>query len=184
MTAETLLSMEQFLALPERAADGSLYELSKGELIKLPPPNYRHAVITAKITSILMSALSPEEYIIAAGDAGFLLDPNPKAATVRGADVAVNRKETVGKDLPHGWFPGAPLLAVEVVSLGNSAKDMQLKVTQYLSAGGLEVWLVYPDTRSIAVYSAGRENPQLYAGNDEFTSAVGATFRVADFFTY
>jgi Uma2 family endonuclease len=179
MAARTTLTLEQFLALPD-PEDWTQYELSRGELITLPPPGYRHGAIIARITRLLGNTLAEEEYIVVSGDAGFLLDPNPEAATVRGADVAVNRREDVAENLPHGWFPGAPMLAVEVVSPSNTAKDMQMKVKDYLEAGALEVWLVYPDTRTVYVYSAGRRDPQVFADADVFNSVVGKTFRVED----
>ncbi len=181
MATRTTLTLDQFLALPE-PEDWTQYELSRGELITLPPPGYRHGVLVAKIATLLRNTLSPEEYIIAGGDAGFLLDPNPEAATVRGADVAVNRRADVGEHLPYGWFPGAPMLAVEVVSPGNTAKDMQLEVEDYLEAGALEVWLVYPDTRTLYVYSAGRRDPQVFEEGDSFNSIVDKAFRVEDLF--
>lgn len=179
MAARTTLTLEQFLALPD-PEDWTQYELSRGELITLPPPGYRHGAIIARITRLLGNTLAEEEYIVVSGDAGFLLDPNPEAATVRGADVAVNRREDVAENLLHGWFPGAPMLAVEVVSPSNTAKDMQMKVKDYLEAGALEVWLVYPDTRTVYVYSAGRRDPQVFADADVFNSVVGKTFRVED----
>jgi Uma2 family endonuclease len=181
MATRTTLTLDQFLALPE-PEDWTQYELSRGELITLPPPGYRHGAIVARITRFLGNTLAEQEYIVVSGDAGFLLDPNPEAATVRGADVAVNRRSDVTENLPHGWFPGAPLLAVEVVSPGNTAKDIQLKVKEYLEAGALEVWLVYPDTRTVYVYSAGRRDPQVFEEADTFNSVVGKSFRVEDFF--
>ena len=182
MATRTLLTLEQFLALPQRAEDGSLYELSEGELIKLPPPGFRHGAILAKITVLLRNALPTDDYIVVGGHTGFLLDPDPNAATVRGADVAVIARAAFGEDLPQGSFPGAPLLAVEIVSPGNTARDMQLKVKQYLQAGGVEVWLVYPDTRTVYVYSAERRDPRVFEGNEQFTSIAGKTFSVAEFF--
>lgn len=181
MATRTTLTLDQFIALPE-PEDWTQYELSRGELITLPPPGYRHGVLVAKIATLLINTLPPEEYIVAGGDAGFLLDPNPQAATVRGADVAVNRRSDVTDNLPYGWFPGAPMLAVEVVSPSNTAKDMQLKMKEYLEAGALEAWLVYPDTRTIYVYSAGRRDPQVFGDADTFNSVVGKSFRVEDLF--
>jgi Uma2 family endonuclease len=182
MATKTVLTLEQFMALPETEADGTHYELSEGELIKLSPDGYLHAATIANIAFLLRTALSREEYVVVAGDAGYLLDPNPEAPTVRGADVGVNRRADVGENLPRGWFPGPPLLAVEVISVGNRASDMHVKVKQYLKAGSLEVWLVYPDTQTLYVYSAGRRAPQVYEEDDEFTSVLGMTFRTSDLF--
>jgi Uma2 family endonuclease len=181
MATRTTLTLDQFIALPE-PEDWTQYELSQGELITLPPPGYRHGVLVAKIATLLTNSLSPDEYIVASGDAGFLLDPNPEAATVRGAEVAVNHREDVGQNVPTGWLRGAPVLAVEVVSPSNTAKDMQLQVKQYLEAGALEVWLVYPDTRTLYLYSANRRDPQVFEERDAFDSVAGKTFRVEDLF--
>jgi Uma2 family endonuclease len=181
MATRTTLTLDQFRALPERD-DGTNYELSHGELITLPPPGYKHGAIIARITRLLGNTLAEEEYIVVSGDTGFLLDPDPEAATVRGADIAVNRRGDVGENLPTGWFSGAPMLAVEVVSPSNTAKDMQLKVKEYLEAGALEVWLVYPDTRTIYLFSAARRDPQVFGDADTFNSVVGKSFRVEDLF--
>ncbi|MGI9072642.1 MAG: Uma2 family endonuclease [Bryobacteraceae bacterium] len=135
-----------------------------------------------RIGALLLNRFDPMEYAVTGADAGFLLDPNPEAATVRGADIAVNRRADIGENLPQGWFPGAPMLAVEVVSPSNTAKDMHLKVKQYLEAGALEVWLVYPDTQTVSLYSAERRDPQVFEPGDTFNSLVGQTFRVEDLF--
>jgi hypothetical protein len=55
-------------------------------------------------------------------------------------------------------------------------------VKQYLEAGALEVWLVYPDTSAVYVYSAGHRDPQVFQEGDAFNSVVGKTFRVEDLF--
>jgi Uma2 family endonuclease len=182
MATKTLLTLEQFMALPAREENGTHYELSEGELIALSADGFRHAATLANVTVVLRNALPRDEYVIVAGDAGYLLDTNPEAATVRGADVGVNRRADVGDNPPTGWFPGAPLLAVEIISPGNSATDIQLKVKQYLKAGSLEVWLVYPETQTLYVYSAGQRAPQVYEEDDEFTSIVGKTFRASALF--
>lgn len=178
MATKTVLTLEQFMALPEREEDGTHYELSEGELIKLPPPGSLHALVVGNITILLGGLLSGGDYLVLAGDAGFLLRDDAGIATVRGADIAVIHRKVI----PAGWIQGGPVVAVEVVSAGNKASDMQLKVKQYLKAGSLEVWLVYPETQTVYVYSAGRRAPQVYAEKDEFQSVVGQTFRVADFF--
>jgi hypothetical protein len=51
-----------------------------------------------------------------------------------------------------------------------------------LQAGSAEVWLVYPDTQKVYVYSAGRRAPQVDEEDDEFTSIIGKTFRASDLF--
>lgn len=54
--------------------------------------------------------------------------------------------------LPLDWdifkpFPGVPDLAIEVVSPGDDADDIETKVQTYLRKGTQEVWLAYPSSR-------------------------------------
>jgi Uma2 family endonuclease len=48
-------------------------------------------------------------------------------------------------------FPVAPDIAVEVISPSESEADVRSKTRAYLAAGGMLVWNVYPETRSIDV---------------------------------
>jgi Uma2 family endonuclease len=181
MATQTALTLDQFLALPD-TEDGTHYELSEGALITLPPPGYRHGVIEANIAGILHGTLDRKKYIIAGGDAGFILNEDPHSATVRGADVAVNKRETIGTIPETGYLAQAPLVAVEVVSPGNSATDLERKVSQYLSAGSMEVWLLYPDTQRLHVYLQGTREIKIYQAGESFTSVLGCEFPVAPFF--
>ena len=51
---------------------------------------------------------------------------------------------------------GAPVLAIEVVSTSNTAEELDRKVKAYLANGAVEAWVVYPKTRSVWVFRAGR----------------------------
>jgi Uma2 family endonuclease len=48
----------------------------------------------------------------------------------------------------------APALAVEVLSEGNTKKEMECKVREYFISGVLLVWLVDPVPRTIQVFTA------------------------------
>jgi Uma2 family endonuclease len=47
----------------------------------------------------------------------------------------------------------APTLAVEVISRGNTAEEMQAKLRDYFSHGVREVWYVYPAERAVHVFA-------------------------------
>ena len=66
------------------------------------------------------------------------------------------------------------MMAVEVVSPSNTALDMERKVSQYLSAGTMEVWLLYPDTRRLHLYIRGARESKIYQAHESFTSILGA----------
>jgi Uma2 family endonuclease len=182
MATQTAFTLDQFLELPEREDDGTQYELSEGELIVLPSPGYRHGIILMNAGRILGVALDRKRYLITGADSGFILKADPLAATVRGPDVAVCLRESVEPLPPTAYLTQAPMLAVEVVSPSNTASDLERKVNQYLSAGGQEVWLLYPETRRLYVYSRGAREAKIFEAHERFASVVGQTFEVAPFF--
>lgn len=182
MAARTTMLLEQFMALPECGPDGTHYELSDGELVTSSPSGYRHSAIVINVGTILRTLLDRKKFVVVGGDAGFLLNPRPEAATVRGADVAVNRREDIGTVAPVGLFQGPPLIAIEVVSPSNSAENMERKIRQYLAAGSAEVWVLYPDSERIYIYSAGERAPRIIENGEDFKSVLGHRFNAADFF--
>ena len=52
---------------------------------------------------------------------------------------------------------GGPELAVEVLSPGNRASHIERKLKLYFAEGSEEVWVVDPSSRSVVVYSHGRD---------------------------
>ena len=51
-------------------------------------------------------------------------------------------------------FPGAPDLAVEVLSPSNTPASMHAKVADYLAAGTRRVWVVDTDHETITIYAS------------------------------
>jgi Uma2 family endonuclease len=81
--------------------------------------------------------------------------------------------------MSRGWFAGAPMVAVEVASRGNSPDGLEWKTQLYLANGALEVWAVYGKTRSVVVHSG----TQTARYRDRFVSAaIDGTVDVPDFF--
>lgn len=48
-------------------------------------------------------------------------------------------------------------LAVEVISEANTKKEMERKLREYFTAGVRLVWLIYPKTRTVEVYTSATE---------------------------
>jgi len=84
-------------------------------------------------------------------ESGFRLEQQPD--TVRGPDVAFIARERIpAEGLPRAFFEGPPDLAVEIVSPSDTAADLEIRVHDYLRNGALRVWVVYPDSRRVAVH--------------------------------
>jgi len=144
MTPKTLLSVEEFAALPD---DGMKHELNEGELIVMPPPKPRHGDCQLTLGSAL------REFVVSHGlgkvytESDYRLTPH----TVRGPDVSFVRTSRLQD--PDEYFDGAPDLAVEIVSPGDDASDLREKIKQYLDAGTSVVWVVYPRSRQIEIHT-------------------------------
>ena len=152
------------------------YEVVEGELVSLSPTSRKHASQVDRIYRFLIRRLPEQKYDILPGEVGFTLGSDPKPI-VRGADLAV---------LPHqenpseGFVAEPPLLAVEVISPGNTAEDIERKCSQYLAHGTEEVWVVYPKSQTIHVYRR-QQRPSsdvvpdyaIYNRNGQFHSLLG-----------
>lgn len=149
MATKTMLSMAEFLALPDDAA-GARLELSEGELTVSPPPRLLHTVIVANLTYELSTHVRAKRLgRVLPSEAGYLLG----GQTFRCPDVSFVRAERLANVSPDGWMEGAPDLAVEVISPSETAKDIKQKLRQFLDAGSSEVWLIYPEEREAEVYT-------------------------------
>ena len=137
-----LMTAEEFLALPD---DGTRRELVNGELRTMSPSRPRHGLIAGAIHGNLFQfARAKRLGVILGADPAFRLAPR----TVRAPDVAFLRAERLPEDDPSA-FDGAPDLAVEVVSPGDTAVEIQQKAEQWLRAGARAVWVVYPGIPSL-----------------------------------
>ena len=128
------------------------YELRKGNLTIMAPAGSEHGHTTMGIGARLR-VFSEEAGIglVFAAETGFKLESDPD--TVLAPDVAfVRRGRLPAGRLPTTYFPGPPDLAVEVVSPGDTAPEVQDKVQQWLRAGSKLVWVVEPRTRTVTVF--------------------------------
>ena len=89
--------------------------------------------------------------VVFGAETGFTIASDPD--TVRAPDVAFVRRERMPESgLPTGYWPGAPDLAVEVISPSDTYTEVEQKVIDWLDAGTRMVLVVNPRTRTITVY--------------------------------
>jgi Uma2 family endonuclease len=173
------LTLEQFARLP---ADGARHEMDAGTLITLPPAKSLHTLIAVTALEALQQYLKPFSAARALPEAGYVLVQDP--LTIRQPDVSVIGKERIAATEADSYFQGAPDLAVEIVSPSDSAQDLETKVRQYLQAGAQQVWVLYPKTKNIHVFSGARslrildENQTLEGGE----LLPGFSIKVSDLF--
>lgn len=156
------LTVEDLYVMPE---DGLSYELQAGLLVSDQAPGFRHGRVTAAITELLRVHVRQHRLgVVLAGDPGFILARKPD--TVRAPDVAfVSRQRFEQSGDTVKAFKGAPDLAVEVLSPGNTPTTMHAKVADYLAAGTRRVWVVDPEAQIVTVYASLLEPQKV--GHDE-----------------
>ena len=140
---------DELLNMPD---DGFRYELVRGELRKMPLAGHVHGRYASVIGGYLMMHVETNGLGSTYGaETGFVLASNPDH--VRAPDAAFVRREraeSVG-DAP-GFFPGAPDLAIEVISLSDSYTEVEEKIADWLVAGTLAVVVVDPRRRTVKVH--------------------------------
>ncbi len=134
-----------------------------------PSPTLRHNLIRDRIAGKLRDFVKAHHLGVITIENDFRLKPD----VVRCPDIAFLTNEQLGLfDVDRSPIEGAPALAVEVVSPGNLAEDMLLKVHQYRGAGCHAVWVAYPGANLIVVHDqsgirearGALEEPALFSG--------------------
>ena len=128
------------------------HELVKGELRTMAPAGYEHGTFGGRLSTAMgRHALANDLGDVLTSEAGFCLSGNPD--TVRAPDVSFVRKARIPNPRPKGFFKGAPDIAVEIISPGDTLEEVEDKVAEYLEAGTVAVWVLNPRRRTVSVHS-------------------------------
>lgn len=148
-TQTKLMTADELLRLPDH---GVRRELIQGELHEMPLAEYHHGRIVAKFASPLGQHVEEHQLgEVYAAETGFILANDPD--TVRAPDCAfVSQARALAVGNGPGFFPGAPDLAVEVISPDETYMDVEDKVESWLAAGARIVVVVNPRNCTLKVY--------------------------------
>jgi Uma2 family endonuclease len=143
------ITARDLLLVPD---DGFRYELLRGQLKKTAPAGQRHGRTVVNLTMPLDQHVRANNLgVVYASETGFQIASDPD--TVRTADVAfVSRERLAAVGEVEGYWPGAPDLAVEVISHGDTYWEVEEKVLEWLDAGVRLVVVVNPRRRVVTVY--------------------------------
>jgi Uma2 family endonuclease len=180
-TTEKLMTAEEFARMPE-PADGTQYELVRGELVMMTPASPRHGVCCLKVgAKLLQFAQERQLGWVAVNDPGVITERNPD--TVRGPDIAFWSRERL-PELPDKFTEVVPDLAVEVVSPSDTHPRVTEKVLHYLDHGVRLVWVVDPDQRIVSIYRS-RQDVRILGKAEQIVGddvLAGFTCQVSEFF--
>lgn len=179
MQTDELVTAEQLVAMGRA---GYAFELVDGRMVSMNPPNHPHGEVAVTIATAMKIFVRANGLGRVVAESGYILKSDPD--TVRGPDVSFVRAGRAGYPPPHGFFRGAPDLAVEVRSPDDSMAGLLAKGAEYLSAGAQLVWIVDPEDRTVRVLRRGDELRMLFEGDaldggavlPEFTMPIAEIF--------
>lgn len=151
MVATKLMTVDEFMEIDVPGAA----DLIDGEVF-VSPSGIRNSFVAVNVGGAFWTFAKPRSLgIVSGADGGYRLYADRD--TILSPDVGFVRAERVaGLDL-LGFFPGAPDLAVEVISPSESGPMVARKVRLYLDAGCPLVWCVYRKRQTVVVHAPGAE---------------------------
>jgi Uma2 family endonuclease len=156
------ITADELFSMPD---DGYKYELVSGKLLKVTPAGSLHGVVGMRLGSAIQTHVDSHRLgVVFAADTGFKLASNPD--TVRAPDVSYVARERIPRGgIPKAYWPGAPDLAVEVLSPTDVRPEIDRKIDDYLQSGVREVWFVEPSLRRISIHRPNAR-PQVLGETD------------------
>lgn len=131
-------------------------ELIRGKIFKISPaPGTTHQRISRKLTGFMISAFKNHscELFIAPFDVRLIDKKKSKLDqeiyTVVQPDLCIICDDA---KIDERGAIGAPDLVIEILSPGNSNKEMKYKFDLYEEAGVLEYWIVNPADKTVFIY--------------------------------
>jgi len=152
-----------------------MIELIKGKIIVMSPaPNVRHQRISMNLSGMLSIYFKHKSCQVFAAPFDVRLYDRKKSVlasqdihTVVQPDLCVVCRSEL---LDTQGCNGAPEWIIEILSKGNSKREMKLKYELYQESGVIEYWLVYSEEQAIYQFVLNDEGKyqlkQMYANDD------------------
>ena len=154
--------------------DGTLVEKAMG---------WQESYLAVWIGTLLNNFVMPKKLGMVFGSDGMF---RLEAGQIRIPDVAfISKQRFAGRTVtPSAFWELGCDLAVEVISPSNTRREMELKLTDYFAAGVKAVWLVYPKSREVVLYTSPSNSVTLRGGEllDGGDVLPGFTVPVAEIF--
>ena len=153
-------------------------ELFKGKIFKMSGSNTKHQQVCGNLFIKIGTFLSDKKCKVFISPFDIRLPvqnkkKNEEITTVVQPDISVVCDDS---KIDHLGICGAPDMLVEILSPGNSRKEVRLKYELYKEAGVKEYWIINPIEENLIVYILNDNGKfaggKMYAGGDIITSAA------------
>ena len=154
-------------------------ELLKGKILEMPAPSPIHQEISGNLQGALFVFLknSKCKLYTAPFDVRFPQKGESQVYTVVQPDLCV---VCDFEKIDSKGCVGAPDLVVEILSPGNSKKEMKSKFALYQEEGVREYWIVDPERELVFVYVADNKKfkPTIPIADDYVYSTIFPDFKI------
>lgn len=179
-TRVTVAEFEQFAQLPENRERH--FELIDGEIVE-KMVTFEHGAIVVNISSEIRFYLRNNPIGRVATEVQHRREGDDTNERIPDISVVIGLEKPIVRE---GATPYLPDLAVEVKSPTDKIIAMRRKAERYSALGTRLVWLVFPETKTVEVYSAAEDSDVVTLGVNDmldggdvlpgFSLAVGKIF--------
>jgi Uma2 family endonuclease len=158
-----------------------MVELIKGKMMRMSAPNLHHQRISRRITSVLDRYFENKacEYFVAPFDVR-LKDSKKTAKANKDILTTIQPDLCIicdSKKLHEKGCLGSPDLIIEILSRGNSKKEMRIKYDLYEENEVREYWIVAPEHETMFQFVLDEttkkyQGAKIYVSDETFSSSV------------
>jgi Uma2 family endonuclease len=160
----TVLDAPKSVPLPDH------YEVVDGEIVEVPPMSWFSSEVANRFRDHLSAYALSKQTGRTRNDMMFLLPlpEDPKRSYVPDAAFVSFDRWPENRPMPYRGNPAdvVPELVVEAASPTDKAEEVVAKAHDYLRAGVLLVWVVYPRLRQVYAYTHTATPPRIFTDAD------------------
>jgi Uma2 family endonuclease len=169
-------------ALPD---EGYRHEVVNGRLVMSPKNNFFHERICMRLSTAMNMFVNERRLgVVLGSSAGFWMhNRNCRAPDI--SFVPKERLDALGfKPSSRTFFPGAPDLAIEVLSPSNTPTEIQERLEDFFGSGTQLAWIVHPEEEFVEICHSPTHRRIIGAGAalDGEQLLPGFRFPIADLF--
>ena len=181
-STQRIWTEEELQALPE---DGYIHEIVNGELVMSPKNNFQHGDICIRLSFALESFNRAHKLgVVLDSSTGFWM----KNRNCRAPDISFIPKERLKRlgfrRHTRQFFPGAPDLAVEILSPNNTRAEMDERLADFFASGTQLAWIIHPQEQFVEICHSPVQRKILGSGAvlDGEQLLPGFQYPIADLF--
>ncbi|MBI4325952.1 MAG: Uma2 family endonuclease [Chloroflexi bacterium] len=147
--AKKVWTEPELQSLPE---DGCIHEVVDGELVMSPKNDFYHGDICIRLSTALNNYVTARRLgaVLDSSTGFWMRNQNCRAPDI--SFIAKARLAALGfKRSTRRFFPGAPDLAVEILSPNNARSEIDARLKDFFGSGTQIAWIINPEAECVEV---------------------------------